>query len=441
MQEKKRYLYGGLTALIVLALVLLLCDSLFFRGVFPAFLQKFQDAVAPAVYGAALAYLLTPIVNAVERLIFRRKNTDPVFWVYRMVGIIAAWALLILAIYGLIRILLPELITSIGQLIANAENYYNEIYNFANRLLSDNPSLIRLFREQFQTYYSAVVKWLEESLIPQAQQILSSITGSVLGSILAILKFLYNFIIGFIVSISLLATKEHFTASFRKLTFSWFKESTAQLVLQGARRTNHIFSGFVRGKLLDSLIIGILCFIFSSLFQFPYALLVSVVVGVTNVIPFFGPFLGAVPSAFLILLVSPLKCLYFVIFIIVLQQFDGNILGPKILGDSTGLNPFWVVVAILVGGAFWGVGGMFLGVPTFACIYTAVQFFASRRLAKKGLPTQLEDYADGKPGSGETPPADNSSLPEDHRPADSSDQNEFPSECPSLISEEKAVHK
>ena len=175
------------------------------------------------------------------------------------------------------------------------------------------------------------------------------------------------------------------------------------------KATDRIFSGFVRGKLLDSLIIGILCFIFSSAFQFPYAPLVSVVVGVTNVIPFFGPFLGAIPSAFLILLASPIKCLYFVIFIIALQQFDGNILGPKILGDSTGLSSFWVIVAILVGGGLWGVPGMFLGVPIFACAYAGVRNFAAYRLRKKGLPIRTADYATHQPvwpeeGSG--PPKD-----------------------------------
>ena len=176
------------------------------------------------------------------------------------------------------------------------------------------------------------------------------------------------------------------------------------------KATNRIFSGFVRGKLLDSLIIGILCFFFSSLFQFPYAPLVSVVVGVTNVIPFFGPFLGAIPSAFLILLDSPIKCLYFIIFILALQQFDGNILGPKILGDSTGISSFWVIVAILVGGGLFGVLGMFLGVPFFACIYAGIRSYSTYRLRKKGLPTATAAYASHEPVSETKPEKDSGST-------------------------------
>ena len=158
------------------------------------------------------------------------------------------------------------------------------------------------------------------------------------------------------------------------------------------RKVDEIFSGFVRGKLLDSLIIGILCFIGCSILNIPYTPLVSVIVGITNVIPFFGPFLGAVPSAFLILLASPLKCLYFIIFIILLQQLDGNVIGPKILGESTGISSFWVVVAILVGGGLAGVPGMFFGVPIFACLQVLVRWLVNRRLTQRGMPLEAYHY-------------------------------------------------
>ena len=167
--------------------------------------------------------------------------------------------------------------------------------------------------------------------------------------------------------------------------------------------------------LLDSLIIGILCFIFSSLFKFPYAPLVSVVVGVTNIIPFFGPFLGAIPSAFLILLDNPVKCLWFLVFILALQQFDGNILGPMILGESTGLSSFWVIVAILVGGGLWGVAGMFLGVPLFACLYTALGNFSVWRLRQKGLPVNSRNYATHEPVF-DLPPEDKPPAPPPEKP-------------------------
>ena len=204
--------------------------------------------------------------------------------------------------------------------------------------------------------------------------------------------FAKNLIIGIIISVYLLAMKEQSLARCCKLLYGVLSERAANLVMRGTRRTDEIFSGFVRGKLLDSLIIGILCFIGGSILNLPYTPLVSVVVGVTNIIPFFGPFLGAIPSAFLILLVSPKQCLIFIIFVIVLQQFDGNILGPKILGSATGISSFWVVVTILLGGGFFGVLGMFLGVPVFACLQELVKHLIDRRLTQRNMPTEAYAY-------------------------------------------------
>ena len=190
---------------------------------------------------------------------------------------------------------------------------------------------------------------------------------------------------GIVVSVYILARKETFGLHTRKLLYSLVSAPHYERALRATREADRIFSGFVRGKLLDSLIIGILCFIVCSILKFPYTPIIAVFVGVTNIIPIFGPFLGAIPSAFLILLVSPRQCLYFIIFIIALQQFDGNILGPKILGETVGISSFWIVVAILVGGGFGGVLGMFLGVPVFACIHSAVSFLCESSLRKKGV--------------------------------------------------------
>ena len=183
----------------------------------------------------------------------------------------------------------------------------------------------------------------------------------------------------------IVARKESFAKQSKKILYAILPETPYRRTLRAVAEADRIFSGFVRGKLLDSLIIGILCFICCSIFKFPYTPIISVFVGVTNIIPIFGPFLGAIPSAFLILLVSPKQCLYFILFIIALQQFDGNILGPKILGKSTGISSFWVIVAIVVGGGFGGVLGMFLGVPIFACISSLVNWFTNRSLTKKGV--------------------------------------------------------
>ena len=208
----------------------------------------------------------------------------------------------------------------------------------------------------------------------------------------SIVVFAKNFLIGIIVSVYLLAAKEKSAARCCKLLYGVLPEDKAAFTVRGFRRADYIFSGFVRGKLLDSLIIGILCFIGCSILKMPYTPLVSVIVGVTNVIPFFGPFLGAIPCALLILLVSPLKCLYFVIFIFLLQQLDGNVIGPKILGDSTGISSIWVIVAILIGGGFGGVLGMFLGVPIFACLQVLVRWLLNTRLKKKNMPLAASEY-------------------------------------------------
>ena len=195
-----------------------------------------------------------------------------------------------------------------------------------------------------------------------------------------------------IVSIYILGNIEGFSASAKKLMYTVFSVEAAEKLREGLNFTDKTFMGFINGKLLDSAIIGLICYIGCALLNIPYALLVSVIVGVTNVIPFFGPFIGAVPSALLILLVDPLKCLIFVIFIIVLQQLDGNVIGPKILGSSIGINGFWVMFSIILGGGLFGFWGMLLGVPVFVVIYTALGRLVTKKLVKRDLPTDTDEY-------------------------------------------------
>lgn len=351
------------------------------------------------LYGFAMAYLLSPIVNWLERLIrlgwskwsLTREKTLRRGWL-RAVSILITWAIVSYALYLLMSVLVPQLIDSITTLINNAESYYNQIYDWADNLLKKNPNISNWVRLNLERYYQDALSLLTEKILPGAQQMLTSVTGGVISSILGVVVFAKNLIIGIIISVYLLAMKEQSLARCCKLLYGVLSERAANLVMRGTRRTDEIFSGFVRGKLLDSLIIGILCFIGGSILNLPYTPLVSVVVGVTNIIPFFGPFLGAIPSAFLILLVSPKQCLIFIIFVIVLQQFDGNILGPKILGSATGISSFWVVVTILLSGGFFGVLGMFLGVPVFACLQELVKHLIDRRLTQRNMPTEAYAY-------------------------------------------------
>ncbi len=371
-------------------------DTVFKNGVLFSLLRTLTKAIAPVLYGAVMAYLLAPVVNFFDRCIKQglekargtqkasgavEEEKKGANTLVRAVSILLTWALLFFLLYLLFSILIPELYQSVVTLVGNMQTYYNTVYDWVVQQLERNPQLAQSVSVAIDKYWGEVTKWFTGTFLPQAQQTITMLTTGVVS----VVMFFKNFFIGVVVSVYLLALKERFAVGARKLLYSYTSEKAYCNTLRAASKANTIFSGFVRGKLLDSFIIGVLCFIGASILKLPYTPLVSVVVGITNIIPFFGPFLGAIPSAFLILLVSPIKCLYFVIFIIVLQQLDGNVIGPKILSGSTELPSFWVIVAILIGGGFFGLAGMFLGVPIFACLYAAVGYYSGRRLRKKGV--------------------------------------------------------
>ena len=394
MERKNHYFSMGVSAFVTAAAVLLFYDTLFGGKAVLALLET----VRPILYGAFIAYLLAPMVNFFERHLFpphpERERKRSQAMLIRTVGILLAWLVVWFFFYLLASVLLPELYKSVLQLIANVDKYYQTISGWvtslSNHLLETNPDLAQQIVEKLGDYFQDFGKWLS-GLLPQLQTVMTTVSGGVWSAV----NFLMDLLVGIIASVYLLATKERCAAYGRKLVYSLFPREQVGLVLRGTKRADTIFSGFVRGKLLDSIIIGILCFVCCSILKFPYTPLVSVFVGVTNVIPFFGPFLGAIPSTFLILLVSPRQALYFVIFVLALQQLDGNVIGPKILGNTTGLSSLWVIIAILVGGGFFGVAGMFFGVPVCACLNSLINFFVDARLRKKGLSPDSGEYAAG----------------------------------------------
>ena len=399
MKKHSIYIRWGLTIFLTGCALLIFYD-VFYRdnsGTVQAFFGKLFSILAPILYGMGMAYLLAPIVNFLERNILRlrdalEKKRGKSIRVHkgwlRAASIFLTWAFMLVLLYLLFNMLVPELVDSVTTLVNNLESYYKTTYDWVSGLLSDNPKLTELAG----SFYNEASQWLTTKLLPGLQTAVTNFTGSLVTGVWSILVFAKNFLIGIIVSVYLLAAKEKSAARCCKLLYGVLPEDKAAFTVRGFRRVDYIFSGFVRGKLLDSLIIGILCFIGCSILKMPYTPLVSVIVGVTNVIPFFGPFLGAIPCALLILLVSPLKCLYFVIFIFLLQQLDGNVIGPKILGDSTGISSIWVIVAILIGGGFGGVLGMFLGVPIFACLQVLVRWLLNTRLKKKNMPLAASEY-------------------------------------------------
>ena len=407
MPQKKRYVQMGLTVFCTVCAILLFYDTLFGRRVLLTLGGKLLTALAPILYGSFMAYMLAPMVNFFENLSphvkAARERDRRAALAIRALSILLTWAVIGVLLYLLASVLLPELYKSILQLVTNAESYYRTVSGWVEHLLETNPALEQWVVTQMNTYYTDINTWLTKEVLPQAQTVMVAAAGGIVGAV----NFLMDLLVGFIVSIYLLATKELCAAHARKVVYSLCPKDKVHWVLRGVHKVDDIFSGFVRGKLLDSLIIGILCFIGCSALKIPYTPLVSVFVGVTNIIPFFGPFLGAIPSTFLILLVSPMKALYFVLFVLLLQQLDGNIIGPKILGDKTGLSSLWVIIAILVGGSFFGLAGMFFGVPVCACLYSAADFLVRVLLKKKGLPLVTEAYTAGTPeGTGEAPEED-----------------------------------
>jgi len=399
MKRQSRNFKIGMTVFLTVAAILLFYDTLFGTRAMIAFFSKLGSALKPIFYGALIAYLLAPVVDFFERRLFpaavKKARTEGRYCAAlpRAVSLLIVWIIIGVLFYLLLSVLLPELYKSVIQLFDSLETYYNTINSWLTRLLDKNPELNAWVTGKFSGYYNDLTALISQKVLPQAQQIMTAVSGGIMTA----LVFLKDMVVGIIASVYLLATKESCAAHGRKLIYGVFRDSQTSWIFRGIHKVDAIFSGFVRGKLLDSLIIGILCFICSSIIKFPYTPLVSVIVGVTNIIPFFGPFLGAIPSLFLILLVSPLKALYFLIFILVLQQFDGNILGPKILGDKTGLSSLWVIIAILVGGSFFGIPGMFFGVPVCACLYSLGSFLVSARLRSKNLPVPTSAYQSDQP--------------------------------------------
>ena len=396
MAFKNKYVKWGLTAFCTVGALLLFSDTLFGSHLLLRFAKKLFQASQPVIYAAAMAYLLAPLVNLFDRRLSKfsktpGKNGRKVSLAVRSVSIFLTWMITLFVLFLFGKVLLPELYKSILQLVASVETYYNTINDWVHNLLDQNPALEEWVMQRMDTYYGTLEAWFTRDLLPQATELMTMISSG----LMVLLGVVGDLLVGMIVSIYFMASKEGCAAYCSRLVHGLFSENHVYWILRGTRKMDIVFSGFVRGKILDSAIIGVLCFIGCTALKMPYTSLVSVVVGVTNVIPFFGPFLGAIPCSFLILLVDLRKGFYFILFVLALQQLDGNVIGPKILGDKTGISSLWVIFSILVGGSFFGVAGMFFAVPVCACFCSAVNLFTESRLAKKNLPSETHAYGKG----------------------------------------------
>lgn len=392
--DKKNFTWG-LTAFLVIGASIILYYFVFHGASISNGIQTVLRISMPIVDGMILAYLLTPLVNGIEKkaliplckkqnISLHTKNKKRM----RAISILLTLIIVCTLVYTFFSMVIPQIIKSVQSIIFQFPVYVTNLEAFITKLLANNPDIDEFATEMLDKYSLQISDWLNNNVIPQMNTIIKSLSLSVIS----FLKSIWNLIIGFIISIYILGSKENFCGQAKKMAYAFFDRKTANSIINDFRFTHKTFSGFISGKILDSLIIGCICFACIALMDMPYAVLISVIVGVTNVIPFFGPYLGAVPSALLILLINPIKCLYFIIFILILQQFDGNFLGPKILGESTGLSSFWVIFSITIFGGLFGIFGMIIGVPCFAVIYAFVKKLTNSLLKKRGLPISTERY-------------------------------------------------
>lgn len=389
----RRYIYWGVTAFLVIAASIALIFLVVRFDRVKAAGAMVAAILAPITYGAVLAYLLTPVYNRVRGFAMKQlarpvKNENTRFGIARLAATAASIVMLAVIVVGLFAMLIPQLITSAMSIVEALPTSVSNLQIWLQRLLADNPELERQVMEYYGSGVEYLQNWVTNDMVPTLSRILTGLSSG-LFTILIAMK---NILIGVIVMVYLLNMKEKLITQSKMIVYSAFPLKAANKIIEEFRFVHHVFGGFIIGKLLDSLIIGIMCFVLLTWMKMPYVLLVSVIIGVTNVIPFFGPFIGAVPSAFLILLVSPMKCLYFIGFIFLLQQFDGNILGPKILGDSTGLSSFWVLFSILLFGGLFGFVGMIIGVPTFAVFYKILTELVTYLLGKRDLSADIGEY-------------------------------------------------
>ena len=383
----------GVTALAVIFISILLVVVFTDLPGFFELVTNILSILSPLISGAVFAFLLNPLVRLVDsrlapRLTKREKKPGAGKKVSRAVSIVFALIFAVLVIYAFFSILLPQLGESIQGIVDSAPRYFLSIEQWATNLLADNPDLQYYADMAIGKIHDYVNEWVSTSLPNDIQNVITT----VFTSAFSVVKSLANIVIGIFASVYILASKDKFQAQGKKIVVALFKPARADHILHVGREINRVFNGFVIGKIIDSAIIGVLCYLGMLILKLPYPALIATVVGVTNVIPFFGPIIGAVPSGLLILLVNPLQAFYFVIFIIVLQQVDGNVIGPRILGNSVGISGFWVLISITVATSLFGFAGMILGVPVFAVIYMLVSDAVNGALARKGRSTVTNDY-------------------------------------------------
>lgn len=334
--------------------------------------HKVISILLPFIYGLVMAYLLSPLCNKIKTKL--KKQAE-----FKSVMITEIVFIIILILVG--SLIIPQAIVSIRDIITSTPYALEQTQNWIDIQIKENNTLKELVGNRLDNIESVIKELIYNYIVPNFE----TLATSVVISIKEIARFITNIIFGIIISIFALSYRHQFKRQSKSVIYAIFKKNTSDKIIEEISVANEMFSKFFLGKVIDSLIVGVVCFIIISLLNIPYALLVSVIVGITNMIPIVGPFIGAIPSIIIILSVEPVKAIYFTIFIILLQQIDGHIIGPKCIGNATGLNTFWVLFGIIFFGGIWGIAGMFIGVPLTAVIYDIIKKVVNKKLSDKGI--------------------------------------------------------
>lgn len=387
-EKKKWYIldHRSISTLLVVLLAILFYVGLINFGVISARVNMFLNVLSPFILGFCIAYMLNTPVCFFERKVYRKLRYR------RVLSILTVYLIALAVVVVLLNMVLPQVVQGVMDLAGNIDAY--------TRSLND---LVRIVEEQFHLEgegFEEIVNYVQD-LTKGLMELLSRSLPKLLDFGMAIGSGVISGVTALIASIYMLAGKGRLVPQLKKMLYAVFPKRRADRFLDVLSHANQVFVGFINGKLIDSAIIGVLCFILSLILRVPYPMLVSVVVGVTNIIPFFGPIIGAIPCLMILVIVDPWASLRFLILVVALQQFDGNILGPKILGDSTGLSAIWVLVAIVVGGGLFGFPGMILGVPTFAVLYELVRQWVNKQLKAKQIDGNGNPLKSGSSGQAE----------------------------------------
>ena len=390
---EEKHVKWGLTTFLVVTACIIVFFAIYRFDVLSDLIGVAMGILTPFIYGLVFAYLLCPVYNFTTRNMYSvlsRKAGKPKWALSISKGFATFISLMVffVVVMGIGWMVVPGLVDSILHIVGILPESMNHFLDWIDSKTPHFPVMQETLENWVNRITNNIIKYVEDRMMPSYVEVATSISTGVFG----VITMLKNFFVGIIICAYFLNSKDLFAAQSKKLILATCNEERAEEILKGAAFTNKTFGGFINGKIIDSIIVGIICFVVMTVLGWEYPLLISCIIGITNIIPFFGPFIGAIPSALLILMVNPMQCVYFLIFILILQQVDGNILGPKILGDSTGISSFWVMFAILVGGGMFGFVGMIIGIPIFAVFYAYFGRAVNRRLDKRGFSTDIRDY-------------------------------------------------